>query len=140
MFGFSDAERVAVGEFWTIWRCPTTVFMCVTGFIDDERSAAWQRAMQAEYDRAGYPRFAAMEVSTVEPTNSMASRFRSAQWIRKTLEHLEHGSVLTGARPGPLVVSRAVLRIVGLSNIAVLTEPEALHRTIDAYRQGRQPE
>jgi hypothetical protein len=136
MFGFSDAKRVAVGEFCTIWRRPTTVFMRVTGFIA-ERSAASQRAKQAEYDRAGYPRFAAMEVSAVEPTNSTSSRFRSAQWTRKTLEH---GAVSTGARPGPLVVSRAARRTVGLSNIAVLTEPEALQRTIDAHREGRRPE
>lgn len=139
MFGYSDAERVAVGDYWIIFRCPTTVFMRVTGVIDDARSEGWQRALQAEFDRAGYPRFCAMEVSTVEPTNSMASRFRSAQWIRKTLERIEHGCVLTGARPGPLVVSRAVLRIVGLSNITVLTETEQLQHALDAYRNGQTP-
>jgi hypothetical protein len=136
MFGFTESERVHAGEFFTIWRTPTLVFMHVTGVIDDEHSARWQGALQAEYDRAGYPRFAAMEVSSVEPTNSMQSRFRSAQWIRGTLSKIEQGAVLTGARPGPLVVSRAVLRIVGLSNILLLTEPEQLQRTLDAYRAG----
>lgn len=137
MYGFGDAERVARGEHYTIWRAPSVLFIHVSGEIDDARSAGWQRALQAEYDRGGYPRFAAMDATGVDPSNSMQSRFRTAQWVRTSFANIEQGAVLVGVRPGPLVVVRAVLRIVGLEKIALFTDRAELQRAIDDFRAGR---
>ncbi len=135
MFGFNDEEIVAKGEFWTIWRCPTTVLMQVRGVTTDARTTEWQNALQREYDKR-YPRFAAMEVTTVDPQSSMSQRFHSANWIRSTFKIIEQGALLTGSRPGPLVVSRALLRLIGLDNISLYTDVEDFQRHIDLFRGG----
>ena len=135
MLGFTNDEVVASGEFWTIWRCPTTVFMQVRGFTNDARTEEWLSALQREYDKR-YPRFAAMEVSTVEPESSMAQRFKAAKQIRGWFQVIEQGALLTGARPGPLVVSRAVLRLTGMSNILLYTEVADFERHVRDFRQG----
>jgi hypothetical protein len=137
VFGFRDEELVSRADFYRIWRGPNTVLMQVTGPIDDARSEQWQAALQGEYDRGGYPRFAAMEVSGVEPSNSMQSRFRTAQWIRGSVSRIEQGALLTGARPGVHVVSRAVLRLVGLETILLVTDAAEFQRVLDGYRAGR---
>lgn len=135
MFGFTNEEIVAKGEFWTLWRCPTTVFMQVRGFTNDARTAEWTDALQHEYDKK-YPRFAAMEVSTVDPESSMSMRFKVAKQIRANFQVIEQGALLTGARPGPLVVSRALLRLVGMDNIVLYTETTEFERHLRGFREG----
>ena len=136
MFGFNNSEIRAKGDFWTIWRCPTALLMQVRGATDDARSEEWMNALQHEYDR-GYPRFAAMEITTVDPQSSMSMRFKAANWIRGSFKIIEQGALLTGARPGPLVVSRAILRLIGLDNIVLHTDEDEFARHIAAFRLGQ---
>jgi hypothetical protein len=135
MFGFTNEEIVTRGTFWTIWRCPTTVFMQVRGYLDNARSNEWQQALQHEYDKK-YPRFAAMEVTEVDPQTTFQHRFKAAMWIRDTFKIIEQGALLTGARPGPLVVSRTLLRLIGLDNIVLHVDPADFQAHLDAFRQG----
>lgn len=45
-------------------------------------------------------------------------------------------SVLSGASPGPLFAMRTLLRVIGTSNLSLLTPEAEFQRVIDAARQG----
>lgn len=139
MHGFEQRLLVKRGAFWSLYRDGATTFMLVEGEIDDTRSAEWQQAAQAHFDAHGYPRFHTMDVSGVNPVNSMSGRARTASFIRRSLERLEYSVVLTTMSAGPLVVCRAILRVVGMPNIQLLSDERAFEATLRDMRAGRNP-
>lgn len=138
MYGFDETHLIVRTPPYTLWRRPALVGLELRGLLDDAASDGWRRAVGDEFKRAGYPRFYAMDARTVRAESSIAARYRSAVFVRESLQALEWAVVYVASAQA-LVVVRAVLRLAGLGNCTLVgTEPE-FDRAIDEMRAGRAP-
>lgn len=139
MDGFTDADVKARTPLYTIWRQPQLMGMTVAGVVDDTTSLQWREGLAAEFARGGHPRFFAMDVSGVDPQNSMSGRFRTAAFVREHLKKLEFAALCLAGAPGPLVVVRATLRVVGMRNIMLCNERRRFNLALEMMRRGHRP-
>lgn len=138
MYGFSESDRVLKKPQYTIWRQPLVVAVELRGELADAMSDEWRTAVSTEFERGGYPRFYAMDARTVEPDSTMAARYRSAVFVKRSLEKLEWAVVLiSGARL--LVVVRTVLRLGGMGNCSLVESETEFNAAIDHMKNGRRP-
>lgn len=138
MHGLTNSEPVARTEHARTFREGSLVLMCVGGLITDEVSAAWQAELRREVQRAP-TRFVALDTSEMEPANSMRARFRTAAFAKEMAAPLAYVAVLTGSKPGPLVVVRAVLRLAGVQNIELFADVDAFRAAVKDMAAGRTP-
>jgi hypothetical protein len=139
MHGFEPADVVEQSAQYTIWRQPLLAGIKVLGRVDDRLSDRWREAVLAEFDKRGWPRYFALDSSDSDPVNSIASRLRTAAFVRDGARRVQWTGVLTTAKAGPLVVVRTVLRVVGVSNVALFTAPVEFRRALDEARVGIRP-
>ena len=139
MDGFEALEAVGKGDQFTIWRMPSLVAMQVVGSIDDTGSEHWQAALTREFAARGYPRFYAMDVSKVDASLSIAGRYRTVDFVRRTLHKVEWATLLARGSPGPVLVVRAMLRVVSMPNITLCVNERVFRQQVDAMRSGEVP-
>jgi len=99
----------------------------------------WRAGLLAHIERSGYPRFAALDSAASDPHNSLRSRLGTAAFARSLARRIEWGAVLTGPGPGPLVVVRTVMRVVGMPNIYLFQSPAEFGQALASCLAGRRP-
>ena len=139
MDGFTDADVVTRTPRYTIWRQHHLMGMLVDGVVDDAASVAWRTALADAFATHGHPRFFAMDVSGVDPQNSMAGRFKTAGFVREHLKKLEFAVLCTAGASGPLVVVRATLRVAGMRNIMLCNDRRRFAMALEMMRRGHAP-
>ncbi len=137
MHSFLPNELCARTEFFRLWRHRQLIGLQLWGPIDDAASLAWRTAVYSECEVGGWPRFFAVDLRQVDPQNSLLGRFQTASTGKIFLSKIEWMYALTGGSPGPLVVIRTVLRVIGAHNLSLLTSEADFHRAIEAARQGQ---
>lgn len=138
MYGFDDTHVILSKKQYTLWRRPLVVGLELRGVLSDAVSDAWRADVADEFARGGYPRFYAMDARSVEPESTMAARYRTAVFVKESLQKLEW-AVVHIASAKSLVVVRTVLRVVGLGNCSLVEAESDFHAAIDEMRNGRRP-
>lgn len=134
---FLDADLVVKAPHRTMWRRGDAMQVKLDGVVTDDISLAWQVDAQKSFDAFGYPRVFGLDNSECEPDTSMQSRFRAASFCRESLRHVKAGLILTGSKPGPLVVTRTILKVIGMPNVHVYSEAHAFARAMEDALAGR---
>jgi hypothetical protein len=134
--GFDPSQIVAASEYYTIWRAGSAVAMEVRGPVDDARSDGWRAALAHEFARAGHPRFYAMDVSACDATLSAAAAWRTIRFVSSTLRRIEAAALYSRGTDNTVLLVRAMLRAVGMPNIALCVDRAMFHGCIDRMHAG----
>lgn len=137
MHGFLSSELRREASHFRLWRHGPLLALELFGPVDDEGSERWRREVLEECERHGWPRFVAVDLRRLDPQNTMLGRFRTASTGRVFLSRVEWLYALTGASPGPLIVVRTVLRVIGATNVSFLSAEEDFRKVLAETREGR---
>jgi hypothetical protein len=120
---FAGLTVIAQGATWTLYREPHLLLVRFFGELDDEASAAWRTAAQANIDAVGWPRIAFVAPTEGTAATSLGSRMRSAAFLRHTARHVER-VVIVSSHTTSFVI-KTVLRAAGAANVELVDVAEA---------------
>jgi hypothetical protein len=133
---FSDEDVFASDSFMTLWRRRDVVCVSLQGVIDDERSFEWRRALDAEYEAHGFPRFVAFEMSKMESIGSIQNRAAVASYVRDMMHKVEWAALHTRMRPTTTIVVRIVMLASSVRNVTLCTSDEQFNAQVSAMLAG----
>jgi len=121
---FAGLRIVGSGPAWTLYRDGDAVFVVrYHGDIDDDASQAWRTAAGNNVIAEGWPRHGLVAPTEGAAVNSLASRMRTAAFLRRCCHHLERVVILGDDHNS--FVARTIMRAAGMDNAELRPVSEA---------------
>ncbi len=119
---FAQLRIIASGETWKLYRDGGLFVVRFHGPIDDHASNAWRAAAIANVNLEGWPRGGIVAPTEGAAVNSLASRMRTASFLRRCSQELSRVVILNDEKMNFVV--KTILRAAGLDNVEVLPAEE----------------
>lgn len=112
---FADLRIVDTGPTWTLYRDGDALFVVrYHGDIDDDASDAWRAAALANVEAEGWPRHVMVAPTEGAAVNFLASRIRTAAFLRRCCQQLTSVVILDDHKG---FVARTIMRAAGINNV-----------------------
>jgi len=139
MYDIEGGREVVRGDYFALWRAGELGWFKVWGEVDDERSDHWRGVVEQALNDEGMPRFLGAHIADAVPLNSLATRVRTAGFVRRLGRASEHALIYNGKNVQMSFTFRSVLRVAGISNVSFADEEPVFLAALRLMATGELP-